>query len=276
MNIGIIIQARTGSNRLPKKVLNKLPINSEITVLEQVIRRVKCSLKTNEIIIATTESSEDDEIINIAKKENVKYFRGSSSDVLSRYYYAAKENKIDIIVRITSDCPCVDFQIIDYLIEELIKLNLDYVSNALENSYPKGLDVEVFKFETLYETFLNGQTSYEKEHVTPYMSDSKKFKIKNIKANIKLHRPEIRITLDTYEDYMLICAVYDYLYNENIFFKAMDIVDLFDKKPWLNLINNEIIQKPDYNSLEEEIAQASRILDCFDLKRAKIFLKNKI
>ena len=95
MKIGAIIQARTSSTRLPGKVLKELPYANGITCLEQVIRRLKKSEKLNDIIVATTKEKEDNEIINIVKKENVKYFRGSTDIVLSRYYFAAKENNID-------------------------------------------------------------------------------------------------------------------------------------------------------------------------------------
>ena len=121
MKIGAIIQVRTSSTRLPGKILKELPYNSGITCLEQVIRRLKKSKRLNDIIIATTKEKEDNEIVDIAKKEDVKYFRGSKENVLSRYYFSAKENNIDIIVRITGDYPCIDAGIIDLTIDDHIK-----------------------------------------------------------------------------------------------------------------------------------------------------------
>ena len=272
-NIAAIIQARTSSTRLPGKVLKELPCNSGITCLEQVIRRLKKSKKLNNIIIATTKDKEDNEIIDIAKKENVKYFRGSKENVLSRYYFAAKENNIDLIVRITSDCPCIDAGIIDLTIDDHIDKMSDYTTNCLVRTYPHGLDVEVFNFNALEKAYKNATKDYEKEHVTPCINrNPQKFKINIAKAPKELYVPDIRITLDTEEDYALLCAVYDYLYPKNKYFNAYDIVNLFNEKPWLKLINKKIIQKKIFNTLEEELEEAKKILDLQYLKKARDFI----
>ena len=142
MKIGAIVQARTSSTRLPEKVLLELPYGSGITVLQQVIRRLKASEKINQIIIATTTDDADDKIISIAKKENVQFFRGSKENVLERYYLAAKENDLDVIVRITSDCPCIDTPIVDSIINEHVNSKSDYTSNTLIRTYPDGLDAK--------------------------------------------------------------------------------------------------------------------------------------
>jgi spore coat polysaccharide biosynthesis protein SpsF len=277
MKIGAIIQARTSSTRLPGKVLKELPYNSGITCLEQVIRRLKKSKKLNEIIIATTKETEDNPIINIAKKEDVKYFRGSKENVLSRYYFAAKENNIDLIVRITSDCPCIDAAITDLTIDDHINKMADYTTNSLVRTYPHGLDVEVFNFNALEKAYKNATKDYEKEHVTPYINrNPKKFKINIIKAPKELYAPDIRVTLDTEEDYALLCALYDYLYPKNKYFNAYDIVNLFNQKPWLKLVNKKIIQKKIFNTLEGELKEAVKILDLQDLKKARDFLKENL
>lgn len=170
MNIGMIIQARVGSTRLPNKVLKYLPFDSEITVLAQDIRRVKRSKYLNKIIIATTENSKDDDIVRIAKEENVKFFRGSEKDVLERHYLAAKENKIDVIVRVTSDCPCVDSEIIDMVIYEYLKDDsYDFVATVLQRTFPVGLDVEVIKFSALEKAYKEAKKFYQREHVTDYI-----------------------------------------------------------------------------------------------------------
>ena len=277
MKIGAIIQARTSSTRLPGKVLKELPYASGITCLEQVIRRLKKSKKLNDIIIATTKEKEDNEIINIVKKENVKYFRGSKENVLSRYYFAAKENNIDIIVRITSDCPCIDVAITDLTIDDHINKMADYTTNSFVRTYPHGLDVEVFNFNALEKAYRNATKDYEKEHVTPYINRNPQiFKINIIKAPKELYAPDIRITLDTEEDYALLCAVYDYLYPKNKYFNAYDIVNLFNKKSWLKLINKKIMQKKILNTLEEELKEAVKILDLQDLNKARDFTRKHL
>jgi len=277
MKIGAIIQARTSSTRLPGKVLKELPYNSGITCLEQVIGRLKKSKRLNDIIIATTKEKEDNEIIDIAKKEDIKYFRGNKENVLSRYYFAAKENNIDLIVRITSDCPCIDEDITDLTINDHINKMVDYTTNSLVRTYPQGLDVEVFNFNVLEKAYKNATKDYEKEHVTSYINRNPQiFKINEIKAPKELYAPDIRITLDTEEDYALLCTVFDHLYPKNKYFNTYDIVNLFKEKPWLKLINKKIIQKKTFNTLEEEIKEAVKILDLQDLNKARDFLKENL
>ena len=277
MKIGAIIQARISSTRVPGKVLKELPYASGITCLEQVIRRLKKPKKLNDIIIVATKEKEDNEIVGIVKKEDVKYFRGSKENVLSRYYFAAKEYNIDIIVRITSDCPCIDAAITDLTIDDHINKMADYTTNSLVRTYPHGLDVEVFNFNALEKAHKNATKDYEKEHVTPYINRNPQiFKINIIKAPKELYAPDIRITLDTEEDYALLCVVFDYLYPKNKYFNAYDIVNLFNKKPWLKLINKKIIQKKIFNTLEEELEEATKILDLQDLNKARDFLKENL
>jgi spore coat polysaccharide biosynthesis protein SpsF len=274
MNVGAIIQARMSSTRLPGKVLKKLPWDGKVTVLEQVVRRLKRSKKLNEVIIATTVEREDDEIVKICKKKDIKWFRGSKENVLSRFYFAAHKNKFDIIVRITSDCPCIDPGVVDLIIEKHIKAKADYTSNCLVRSYPHGLDAEVFNFNALEEAYNSAKNNYEKEHVTPYIENNpRKFKHLNVKLPQKLCVPDIRITLDTEEDYALLCAVFDYLYSQNEYFNVYDILNLFKEKPWLKLINKRIVQKKIFYSLKEEVKEAIKVLELQDLKKASHLLK---
>ena len=277
MKIGAIIQARASSIRLPEKILKELPYRNGITVLEQVIKRLSKSEKLDEIIIATTMEERDNLIIEIAKKQRVKWFRGSNKDVLSRYYLAARKNDIDLVVRITSDCPCIDAQIMDLVINEHIKAMADYTSNCLVRTYPHGLDVEVINFSTLEKAYKNAKKDYEREHVTPYIYRNPQiFKIQKVKAPEELCAPDIRVTLDTEEDYALLCAVFDYLYPKNEYFNAYDIVNLFGEKPWLKLINKKIVQKKVFDTLKKELEEAARILDLQDLKRAGDFLREHL
>ena len=274
MTIAAIVQARTSSIRLPNKVLKKLPYSSGITCLNQVIKRLKKSKKLDDIVIATTTKSNDESIVNIAKNEKIKYFCGSKNNVLSRYYFAAKENNINLIVRIGSDCPCIDPEIIDILIYDHIKKSANYSTNCLVRSYPHGLDTEIFQFDILEEVYKKAKKEYEKEHVTSYIHKNPQiFKINIIKAPKELYVPDIRVTLDTEEDYALLCIVYDYLYPKNKYFNVYDIINLFKEKSWLKLINKKIIQKKIFNTLEEELKEALKILDLQDLNKARNFIR---
>ncbi|PKL66556.1 MAG: acylneuraminate cytidylyltransferase [Methanobacteriales archaeon HGW-Methanobacteriales-1] len=275
MKIGAIIQARTSSTRLPEKVLKNLPCNHNITVLEQVIRRLKRSEKLDDIIIATTTDENDKKIIDIAEKEKITWFRGSKENVLERYYLAAKENELDVIVRITSDCPCVDPDIVDFLLENHLKNKGDYTSNTTLRTFPVGLDVEVVSFEALKTCYYNADTDLEKEHVTSYIHHNlSHFKTDNLISNEDMS--QVRITLDTEEDYTLLCAVFDYLYEENELFKYYDIISLFKDKPWLKNINKKIMAKKSFETLEDELDEALHILEMQELNNAKEILEKSM
>jgi len=274
MKIGAIVQARMSSTRLPGKVLKELPYGSGITVLQQVTRRIERSEKLDDVIVATTIDPADDAIVQLCEKEGCRWFRGSVEDVLERYYLAAKENKIDVIVRVTSDCPCIDAEIVDEVIAEHFRSGADYTCSVLERTFPHGLDVEVIGFDALEEAHLKAKDPFDREHVCPYIriSNAQKYKIHNVKAPEKLHAPEIRITLDTEEDYILLCSIFDILYPKDNFFRTEDLVNLFKQKPWLKAINNKIFQKKKHESLSDEIAEAMAILEFQSLNRAKDIL----
>ena len=274
MKIGAVVQARTSSTRLPGKVLKELPYGSGITILQQVIRRLKKAKKLDDIVVATTTDKADEEIVRLAEKENVKWFRGSVNDVLERYYLAAKENDLDIVVRVTSDCPCIDSEIVDFLVEKHLKAGVDYTFNDLPATYPRGLDAEILKFSALEESYKEAKKDFDREHVSPYIykTNPKAFRIQTLKAPANLTDPEIRVTIDTQEDYTLLCIVFDYLYSKNEFFGAKDIIKLFRDKPWLKAVNKDVIQKKTFGSLQQEIEEAVRILDLQELTRAKEFL----
>lgn len=240
MKVVCIMQARVGSTRLPEKVLKNI---CGKTVLEHDINRLKKVNNIDEIVIATTTEEKDILIVNEANRLGIKYFRGSEADVLSRYYYAAKENNADVVVRVTSDCPCIDFKITEEIIEFYLNNidKYDYLSNTIDRTYPRGLDTEIFNFNVLEEAFKYAEKEYEREHVTPYIWSNNKYKLKQYKA--KNDNSDIRLTLDTEEDLELITEVYKNLYENNEFFTLNNILDLFDKKPYLKKINSAIEQK---------------------------------
>lgn len=236
-----IIQARMGSTRFFGKVMTKI---ADRTVLEHVITRVRQSKRVDEIVIATTTKLDDDLIVDEAKQIGVNYFRGSEDDVLSRYYYAAKENSADIVVRITSDCPLIDPKIIDGMLEFYKNNNYNIVSNAgsdlTQRTYPRGLDTEIFSFKQLEDAFNKADKTYQREHVTPYIYENTKniFYYKNNQDN-----SNHRWTLDTREDFELITKIYDLLYTGQHDFYLKEILGVFDKKPELLNINAHIEQK---------------------------------
>ncbi|MSU00119.1 cytidylyltransferase domain-containing protein [Tissierella pigra] len=241
MKTVVIIQARMGSTRLPGKVMMKL---CGKTVLEHVITRVKQAKEIDDIIIATTVQGDDNFIVEESKKLGVKFFRGSEEDVLSRYYYAAKENDADIVVRITSDCPLIDPKRVDEIIRFYKKYKYDLVTNAgadlSQRTYPRGLDTEVFSFEELENAYIEAKKDYQREHVTPFIYENS--------TNIFYYKNDIdyskhRWTLDTEEDFELINRIYEELYNGKHNFYLEEVLELFKRQPNLFNINNYIEQK---------------------------------
>jgi spore coat polysaccharide biosynthesis protein SpsF len=270
---GIIIQARLTSKRLPHKVLFPLPYGSCFSVLGQVIERAKNVKSDNKIIVVTTQQREDDEVERISKKYNIDCFRGEKDDVLSRFYSVAKKFKLDTIVRLTADNPCYDCSIIDSVLELYRRENSNYI---VTSGYPLGMNVEVFSFGVLEKTFAKASKLYDKEHVTSFMkSNPDLFKILIEKSNPKPFMKDIRLTLDVEEDYVLLCVVYDELYKKNKYFGIEEITQLFEKKPWLKLINKNVVQKK-FNTYREELGEAIKILDLQDLKVARDCLKKYI
>lgn len=236
-----IIQARMGSTRLPGKVMKKI---LDKTVLEHVVTRVKQAKEIDEIVIATTVKDDDNVIVEEAKRLRVKFFRGSEEDVLSRYYYAAKENGADVVVRITSDCPLIDPRIVDEIVKSYKNNKYDLVTNAGSNlsqrTYPRGLDTEVFAFKELEDAYMKAKETYQREHVTPFIYENSDniFYYKN-DADYSKHR----WTLDTEEDFELITKIYNRLYKDNHNFYFNDIIRFLEKNPDLVKINEHVEQK---------------------------------
>lgn len=241
MKIGVIIQARMGSTRLPEKVMKNIQGK---TILGHVIERVKQSTLIDEIIIATTTLNKDSVIETESLNHGVKVFRGSEDDVLSRYYYAAKENDLDVVIRITSDCPLIDPNILDKVINCYLENNYEVVSNTgseiHDRTFPRGLDTEIFSFKILEYAFHNANEKYQREHVTPYIYENtdKKYCYKN-----DVDYSKYRWTLDTEEDFELISEVYNHLYKGEHDFYLEDIVQVFEQYPTLHSINAHIEQK---------------------------------
>lgn len=239
-----IIQARMGSTRLPGKVLYNL---CGKPVLLHVIERIRRSKNVTDIIVVTSTDKANDEIRELCLKESVFVYSGSENDVLDRFYQAAKTiglNNTDLIVRITADCPLIDYNVIDKVISKYVSGKYDIVSNAGSDmtyrTFPRGLDVEVFSFGMLEKAFSNAKKTYQKEHVTPYIyenSNSAYYYMNDIDYS------RYRWTLDTEEDWALISSIYDRLYLGEHNFGLEQILDLLRKEPELHDINKHIEQK---------------------------------
>ena len=242
METAIILQARLGSKRLPGKVLKK--INGK-TILEYVINRLKKTKLSKNIIVATTNREEDKKIIKVAKKTNCHTFRGSTNNVLNRYYKAAVHYKVKNIVRICADCPLIDPKIINKVYFFYLKNNYDYVSNKIFPSYPPGMGVEILNFQSLKKANKLTKNSYDKEHVTPYIyKNPKKFKIKNVGLKKKLLN--YRIVLDYIEDFKLISNIQKHFNKQRKDFTLKDIIKYINRNPILKKKNSQNLTKYGY------------------------------
>lgn len=237
---GIIIQARMGSTRLPGKVLKSV---CGKPLLYYSVARSALSKYANIVIVATTNSEKDDQIVHWCKKNGIAFFRGSEEDVLDRYYQAAKKFNLNTVVRVTSDCPFVDPRIVDMLILILQNQGLDYVSNRIDKrTWPHGLDVEAVTFETLEKAWRHATSQDEREHVTPYiMRHPELFKILEVPYTEK-DLSRIRLTVDYAEDLEFTTMLMEEMMKEwGIDFSWKNVVKALKRKPELSDINRHRI-----------------------------------
>ena len=236
MNFSIIVEARLGSSRLPNKIIYKI---KKYTFLEYLIKRLKLVKNAKEIILATTNNEKNEEIIRIAKKNKIKYFKGSEKNVIQRVINTGKKFSCEKIVRITSDCPVIDPQIIDLAIESYRNNRCDYLSNTIIRSYPDGMDVEVFSLKTLMKSYKLANTPRSREWTTwSIRQNPKKFKIINIISSEDLKWPDLGLTLDEYQDFLFLKKIILH-YKESLTFNCLDIIHLLKKnKKWLNINKN--------------------------------------
>lgn len=237
----IILQARMISKRLPGKVLMKI---CNKTIINLIIERLRQCKKVDDIILAIPNTNQNDVLEEHAKKLGCHYYRGSENDVLSRYYQTANHFDVTDIVRVTGDCPLIDPILVDLMIEQYLKGKVDYAAIGVEGNFPRGLDAEIFSFETLKKVNIEAQRDYEREHVTPYIYERpESFKIKFLEASDKLKRPDLRLTVDTKEDLNLIRIIFENLYNKDKVFYTEDVIDFLDSHPELLSINALVSQK---------------------------------
>jgi len=238
----VISQARTGSTRLPDKVLLKI-LGKELLI--HFVNRVKKSKKIDKIVIATTDKTNYDKIANLIDKyykNEIDVFRVSEEDVLDRYYQASLKFLDDdtnlIIVRITSDCPLIAANIIDLHIEEFIKRKVDYLSSRInKRTWTHGMEAEVFTFQALKDAWENAKTPMEREHVTPYIYRTHPEKFKLYELSYKEDLSNLRFTVDYPEDFEFVKTIYERLYPINPYFSFNDILNLLKKEPELLEIN---------------------------------------
>lgn len=235
-----VIQARTGSTRLPGKVL--LPLLGE-PVLAHVVRRVARARLLDEVVIATTVEIGDDAIEELARVSGWACVRGSEADLVDRYLLAAHSHRADVVVRVTSDCPLIDPEVIDGVVAALVGGRADYASNTLPpRTYPRGLDAEALTVEALERADREDVDPASREHATPYLyGHPELFRLVPVPLPGGEDHADLRWTLDTPEDYQLITAIYEELGDDT--FTWRDALAATERNPAWAGINGHIRQK---------------------------------
>ena len=235
----VIIQARMGSSRLPGKVL--LPLGESV-VLDYVVSRCRQIEGVSDVIVATSTLVQDDAIVEWCKDNDVDCCRGSEDDVLSRYIDCAKQYKPDYVIRVTSDCPFIDYEMASKIVEKMKEFPADYVK--VKGSLPRGLVVEMFAYSALQYIDKHGREPRHREHVTYYGYEYvDKFKTTTYEVSEALNHPELRITLDTEEDYEL-CKKVSKHFRGEVLISAQEVVQFLLDNPDVARINAHIEQKP--------------------------------
>lgn len=201
--LGIIIQARMGSERLPGKILR--PIGDK-TILEHIIFRLTGLKNLATVVVATSEEHRDDVVAQFCGERKINCFRGSEQNVLERYYLCARQYGFGEIVRLTADNPFVDIEEIDNLIDFFRKEKLDYAHSF--NSLPCGVGAEIFTYVALEKDYKEASMPHHYEHVNEYMLENPDlFKTAVLNVEETKNRPDIRLTVDTQEDYERACYI---------------------------------------------------------------------
>lgn len=242
--IAAIIQARTGSTRLPNKVFKDI---CGYPLIWHVVNRLKISKKIEKIILATTNKKEDDVLEEWAVSNNIGCYRGSENDVLDRFYQAARIFKADIVVRITADDPFKDASVIDNVVRLFEDENLDFAYNNKPPTFPEGLDVEVFSFESLEKAWFDAKDDFSREHVTPYLFNNP-FLFKQKCLSYKSDISYLRWTIDTKKDLDMVRIIYDSLFNDKKIFSMDNILDFLEKRPDVSLINSGVERSAMYKN----------------------------
>lgn len=240
MKIGIVIQARMGSTRLPGKML--MPVVGNDTVLDWVLARVRQCQKASEVIVATTTLAQDDELAEQARARGARVYRGAEEDVLERFVGAAEEYALDALVRITGDCPLIEAPLIDGVIERGREGGGDYISTA---GYPRGSgDAEFVTVEALgkADARAGNRTAY-REHVTTYvLAHPEEFVIEMLKAPAKWQRPEVRLCVDEMADLEVVRRVCAYFAPRRDM-SVGEILGYLDANPEVARLNRGVKQK---------------------------------
>jgi len=266
--IGVIIQARLGSTRLPNKVMLPLPVGSERTIISEIIERVKDVSEISNVIVATSISKVNDDLESYIDSLKVECYRGSENDVLSRFYEIVIKHNFEYVIRLTGDNPIVDNILLKEFISNFISNDLDY---SYSNNLPLGCNFEMMKASEIIKAYKNTEDLFDKEHVTPYIKRFAKKTEDFLFNNIGVIN-NLRLTIDYASDYAFINLIYTMLKNKSKSVK--NIIKLIEGNLWLLDINNTNFQKKEFKNIDEEIENILPLIKERELYRLKKLLIN--
>ncbi len=241
MKTVVIVQARMGSTRMPGKVM-KFVLGKPL--LQHQIERLGRSALADDIVVATTTGDADKPIVSLCRALSIRFFRGPEDDVLTRYFDAATTAKADNIVRVTSDCPLIDPRVVDRVIRYFMEnqSRMDYVSNCLKRTYPRGMDCEVFPMRVLREVNEVATSDSDREHVTPFIyRHPNRYQLGNVA--LEKDYSHYRWTVDTPEDFELVNLLMKAAHAVRADYTLQDCLDLMEKHPTWAQINAGVSQK---------------------------------
>lgn len=242
MNKIAIIEARMSSTRLPGKVLRQIIGRPMLALL---IERLQGAQQLDSIVVATTVNPSDDPIETLTRKLGIGCFRGSEEDVLIRVWQAANAFGAEVIVEITGDCPLIEAAKVDEMLSSFMTMSIDFMANRLDGSYPDGLGLRIFKKEVLQKIDQLTKDPVDREHVTLYVWEHPElFFIHHFNNSLNPKYWDLRLTVDTLEDFDFISKIFEELYQANRNFGLPEIIGLLERKPELLDINRHITEKP--------------------------------
>jgi spore coat polysaccharide biosynthesis protein SpsF len=238
MKVVATIEARMNSTRLPGKML--LPVNGK-PILLHLVNRIRQVSSIDEIVLATTSNTTDDDLAAFAETNNLKYFRGSEENVMSRVIEAADSAKAEVIVEIIGDCPLIDPGIVEQTIQMFLHNSCDYVYNRQVPSFPDGMDVQVYKLDTLKKSAAMTDDQLDYEHVTRHIRQHPEiFSHMHLVAPPELHWPDLELLLDEEDDYEFLKIIIEHFGDQNPYFSCREIVELLQCRPELLSINHGV------------------------------------
>jgi len=266
IRIGFIVQARMKSDRLPGKVMMPVPLETGKPLLRWITDELNTLYTYGEVIVATSVDESNNKLVSYCQENNIKCFRGNEEDVLSRFIAVAKENKFDHIVRLTGDNPIVDAGILMTVINQHSAQRVDYTKTE---GLPLGMNFEIMTTAAVLDLEFKTLTPEEHEHVTLHIRNNSSYKKNTYSVATKEGIAQLRLTIDYPSDFIVLSTLLslkDVNDSESIGLSFVEAV--YEKYPWLFDLNRTNFQKKQFNSIEEEMEEACKLLLNSDFKRA--------